>query len=147
MKTIAGRKLKYLDYLRKFPDCPCATEYKEVTMDAYRWEKDPMDETAFLPLNIIKTPPQRVLDENDLMCKGYGLSMFSSLALAAAKYRKLIDKFRSAERERKQEEYGSKIALLGLDKEDGLKGDHHSSSGHFTFHEYEGVDLQSKTNI
>ncbi|MBD1421622.1 hypothetical protein [Sphingobacterium chuzhouense] len=141
---MSNKKLKYREYLERFPDCPCSTKYSEVEMFAYRWVKRQEGMSDFMPLNLIKTPPQRILDDSDQMCKGYGLSMFLSLKLAAKKYNNLTAKLRGNLREKQVQDYGKEIALLNLDHGDGIAGDINSVSGHFTFHEYEDADLSNK---
>lgn len=141
---MSNRKLKYLEYLEKFPDCPCATAYKVVEMEAYRWVKRQEGRNDFIPMNLTKDPPQRILDDSDQMCKGFGLSMFLTLQHATLRYQKSLKKVRAHARQQKIEDYGKEIALLNLEQHDGIAGDFNSDSGHFTFHEYEGAELTDK---
>jgi hypothetical protein len=138
------KKLKYLQYLEKFKDCP-SSGFKEVNREAYRWTRNPVTSNDFIPVNIIGEPPPRILDDTDKMCMGYGLSMFDSLEHSVRKYRKLYDKLRQHQREQFIQDKGNFIALLNLSKNDGLADDPNKGNfGHFTFHEYYHTELQKK---
>lgn len=138
------KKLKYIKYLEDFPDCPCATKYNEVEMEAYRWVKNNENVNDFIPLSLINDPPPRILDDSDKLCASYGLSMFLTLKHAAKRYQSRIRHTRACHRQKQIEEYGKEIALLNLEINDGVAGDLNSDSGHFTFHQYENVDLKNK---
>lgn len=81
------KKLKYQSFLEKFPACP-SENFSNVEIKAFRWVHQPININDFLPLNIIQSPPIRILDNNDLMCIAYGLSMFDSIENACTKYKK-----------------------------------------------------------
>jgi hypothetical protein len=143
---MTDRKLKYLQYLETFKDCPSST-FKEVDRDAYRWTRNPVTSNDFIPLNIISEPPPRMLDDSDKMCKGFGLSMFDSLKNSFEKYRKLHHKFRPHQREHFIQDKGSYIALISLSKNDGLADDPNPDNfGHFTFHEYYQAELVNRVS-
>jgi hypothetical protein len=48
-----------------------------------------VNENDFSPLNALKVPPQRLLDRSDLMCIGYGLSLFDTLEKAKVRFQNL----------------------------------------------------------
>ena len=54
-------------------------------------------------------------------------------------------------RELFKEDKGACIALVKIEKDDGVANEPNLRNGHFTFHEYEGVDFNNriigKTNI
>ncbi len=138
------KKLKYLQYLERFEDCP-SSAFKEVDRNAYRWTRNPVSSDDFVPINIISKPPPRMLDDSDKMCMGYGLSMFDSLRNSFEKYRKLHNNFRPHQRKQFIQDKGSFIALVSLSKNDGLADDPNPHNfGHFTFHEYEQTALENK---
>jgi hypothetical protein len=136
------KKLKYIQYLEKFKDCP-PSDFKEVDRDAYRWTQNPVTLNDFIPINIIGEPPARILDETDKMCMAYGLSMFDSLKNSIDKYQKEYIKRRQHQREQFIQDKGNFIALLKLSKNDGLADEPNEGNfGHFTFHEYDQTELE-----
>lgn len=135
-----SKKLKYLVFLSLYPSF--STEnYQEVEKDAFRWVHNPFSEEDFLPLNQIKTPPQRMLDESDNLHLGYGLSMFDSFENSFERYKKLYKKRRGNLKPLFIADKGDCIANLRLSKNDGI-ADEPNNLGHFTFYEYEGVNLE-----
>jgi hypothetical protein len=138
------KKLKYIQYLEKFKDCPPA-DFKEVDRDAYRWTQNPVTLNDFIPVNIIGEPPARILDETDKMCMAYGLSMFDSLKNSIDKYQREYKKRRQHQREQFIKDKGNFIAFLKLSKNDGLADEPNKENfGHFTFHEYYKTELEKK---
>jgi hypothetical protein len=113
-------------------------------MNAFRWidANDPIN--SFTPMHLIKTPPPRMLDDFDLMCKGHGLSLFDTLEHGIARYKKLYKNKRGVSHQTFIEEKGDAVATLKLDAEDGVAGDLNLENGHFTFHEYEETDLSNQ---
>lgn len=139
-----SKKLKYQEFLEEFPNCP-PSEFKEVEKVAYRWIHKPIIPTDFQPLNIISEPPQRMLDDSDKMCMGYGLSMFDTFENSLARYKKIFKRFRPHQKEQFKEDKGDYIALLSLSKDDGIADEPNKKNyGHFTFYEYLDIDLQKK---
>ena len=138
------KKLKYKQYLEKFKDCP-SSDFVEVDRDAYRWTNNPVTSNDFRPINIIREPPPRMLDDSDKMCMAYGLSMFNTLINSLTKYQKEYNKRRFHQREHFKQDIGSCIALLKLTKNDGIADDPNENNyGHFTFHEYSDINLETK---
>lgn len=142
MKT---KKLKYQSFLEKFPNCP-PDNFQPVDRDAYRWTKKNTSVEDFIPMHLMKTPPNRILENMDLMCKGYGLSLFDTLHNAKAKYLSLYNKKRQHQREQFIEDCGDYVSYVRLTKSDGVVGEIETKNyGHFTFHEYENTFLADKT--
>ncbi len=139
-----SKKLKYQEFLSRFPNCP-PDNYTEIEKDAFRWIHQNEHENDFKPLNLIKNPPARIIDDSDNMCKAYGLSLFDSLKNAYGTYKKYYTKRREHLRPDFINEFGECIATLKVVFSEGVAGDLNPKSGHFTFHEYENVDL--RTNI
>jgi hypothetical protein len=146
-----SKKLKYLEYLNKYPDCP-PQNFKEVSRVSFRWIIAADHPNNFTPLNLGQEPPARMLDETDKMCKGYGLSFFDSLDNAFERYKSLYQKKRQHQREQFKEDKGTLIGEIKIDKADGIANEPDVYNyGHFTFHEYNDTNLNSKpaniTNI
>src|SRR5690606_30122951 len=138
------QKLKYLQYLEKFKDCP-SSDFKEVDRDAYRWTKNPVTPHDFIPINVISQPPPRMLDDTDKMCMGYGLSMFDSLKNSIDKYKKQYKRYRKHQREQFVQDKGCYIAKLSVCKNDEMADEPNEYNyGHFTFHEYQYTHLEHK---
>jgi len=138
-----SRPFKYSDLLRQYSNCP-PDDYKELSKLAFRWvHNHAQHENDFKPLNLIKTPPPRMLDDSDKMCMGYGLSWFNTCEEAIKKYETLYHKLRAKQKINFQEEKGDTIAQIHLDVRDG-KGSDPNNEGHFTFHEYVETNLSTK---
>lgn len=138
------KKLKYIELLSKIIDCP-TNDYYEISKNAFRWVHESICENDFLPVNIISDPPQRILDYNDKMCIGYGLSLFDTLENASLKYQKLYKNKREHIRELFKMDIGTSIAMLELNENDGIANEPiEQNFGHFTFHEYGNADLPVK---
>lgn len=135
--------LKYKEYLDRFPNCP-SDDFSNENSESYRWVNKRPTNNDFIPLNLIKEPPPRVLEDSDLMCIGYGLSFFDSLIKAYEKYLNLYNKKREHLKVIFISDYGNSIAKININKSDGLKGNHNTETGHFTFHIYDHCDLTSQ---
>jgi hypothetical protein len=134
------RKLKYQKYLDEFPNCP-PISYKVLNENAFRWVFHHRLSDSFMPLNTTKEPPQRMLDDSELMCKGFGLSFFDTYVHAFARYEALYKRKRGVSHEAFIFEKGDSIAELGMMENDCIFGDLNEENGHFTFHEFEETDL------
>lgn len=135
--------MKYQSFLDKLEKCPPEI-YKESSCSAFRWIFSKNINNSFVPLNLIKEPPARMIDKDDLMCKGYGLSLFNALDKGKAKYMKLYNQKRGLTHDEFIIDKGNAIAELKITENEGIFGDLNAQNGHFTFHEYEGVDLSKK---
>jgi len=141
---MTDKKLKFKQYLEKFPDCPSA-DFIEVERAAYRWTNNPLSVNDFIPINLISEPPPRMLDDSDRMCLAYGLSMFDTLLNSLSKFQKEHNKRRPHQREQFKQDKGSHISLIKLTKDDGIADiPNDRNYGHFTFHEYSKTNLQAK---
>lgn len=141
---MTNKKLKYIEFLTKIKNCP-ADDYFEFNGEAFRWIHQEEHENDFKPVNLINEPPQRILDDSDKLCIGYGLSLFDTLENANSKYKKEYTKRREHQRESFVINIGNCIATLGLENTDGIANQPvKENHGHFTFHEYENTDLRSK---
>lgn len=134
------RKLKYQTNLDEFPNCP-PSYYKERTENAFRWIFRNRLSDGFIPLNKIKEPPQRMLDDSDMMCKGFGLSFFDTYAQAFTRFEVLYKRKRGLSHEMFIADKGDSIAELDMTENDGIFGGINNGNGHFTFHEFEETDL------
>lgn len=140
-----SKQLKYSQLLNSYPDCPKSI-FKEIEGLYFRWvQANAKGVNDFLPINLIKDPPQRILDNSDLLCMGFGLSLFDTNANAFSLYSNRYNKSRNKiAKENFILEKGTCIAQVKIEKSDGI-ADEPSSTGHFTFHEYLDCDL--KKNI
>jgi hypothetical protein len=135
-----SKELKYAVHLDKLPNCPPIT-YKERYTNAFRWVfKDNLSD-SFMPLNLLKEPPQRMLDDTDLLCKGFGLSLFDTFVYSEDRYKALYKRKRNVSHEEFIVEKGNAIAELMMKGTDGKFGDWNETNGHFTFHEFESTNL------
>ncbi len=138
------KKLKYQELLSQFPNCP-SDNYVEIQMNAFRWVHSDEQPNDFKPINLINEPPQRLLDDADLMCMGYGLSLFDSLENAYSQYKRAYVRTRENAKSIFVNDKGSFIATLQLNYADGVGNEAHKNNhGHFTFYEYENVNLREK---
>ncbi len=136
------KRLKYFEDLEKVKNCP-PCDYKESKIIVFRWVHCEFNENDFVPLNKIKNPPPRMLDDSELMCKGFGLSVFNSLENAFERYKKLYKTKRNVTDSDFISEKGDSVAELNISIADGIIGDL-NEKGHLTFHIYENVNLSEK---
>ena len=138
-----SKKFKYQVYLEKYANCP-PTTYVRNNSNAFRWvHKDKIGE-SFIPLNLLKEPPPRMLDKNDSLCMGFGLSLFDSDLNGRKRYQKVFLSKRGLDRDSRIKEMGDSIAELNIKKSDGISGHQNFETGHFTFHEFKGVSLPER---
>ena len=138
-----SKKFKYQEYIDSCTNCP-PDYYTEKKQDAFRWIFKNNISGSFTPMNLIKEPPARMLDDSDLMCKGHGLSLFDTFENGRSRFEKLYATRRGVLHEDFINEKGDSIARLQMNGSEGVCGDFNSSNGHFTFHEYERTDLSLK---
>jgi len=139
---LKNKIFKYQNALSKFPNCP-SDDYMEIDKDSYRWISKNKVKGNFIPRNLIKEPPSRMLDDTDKMCMGYGLSFFDSLENALKTFVKLYLKQREKLRSGFILDYGDSIALIKIKAQDGVAGNFNLKTGHFTFHLYENVNFDN----
>jgi len=136
-----SKKFKYQEYLNKYQNCP-PEYYQGINMAAYRWVHNTTHKNDYMPINIINEPPQRMLDDTDKMCMGYGLSVFNTQLNALSKYESLYKKKRKHLKKIFIEDIGNAVAKIKIEREDGIGNKPNLNNfGHFTFHEYENKDL------
>jgi hypothetical protein len=124
-------------------NCP-PIEFREMQMHSYRFVfENPLHPNNFLPVHLIK--PERVNSGKDLTskCAGYGLSLFQSAQGAREFFRGWMEKTNG----KYAKLVGDHLAATSLETDDGVGSSpalvNHS---HFTFHEYEDVDLAKKVS-
>ena len=136
-----SKKLKYQDYLNKYKNCP-PEYYQEINTAAYRWVHNTTHKNDYMPINLINEPPQRMLDDTDKMCMGYGLSVFNLLSNAIGKYESIYRKKRRHLKAMFIEDVGEAVAEIKIKRENGIGNEPNLNNfGHFTFHEYENKDI------
>lgn len=134
---------KYSEFTSQIIGCP-PTHYRNEEITVFRWVHENMRHiNDFLPVAFIN--PKRVNDPTiDLAhkCRSYGLSLYNSVANAQKQYNAII-----AQNPRLVQQIGEYIAEAQLAKSDGVISPADPRTGHMTFHEYAGVDLQRKFTI
>ena len=133
-------ELKYAEHLDKTSNCP-PNIYVALDVNSFRWVFQNRLQDSFTPLNLIKEPPQRILDDTDLLCKGFGLSFFDTFDNSEKRYKALYKRKRGLSHNEFIAEKGDSVAELTMNGTEGVFGDWNESNGHFTFHEYETTDL------
>ena len=137
-----SKQFKYKQFLKIYSDCP-PDNYKEIDIPMFRWISL-ISKENFVPMNLQKEPPQRILDNSDTMCKGYGLSMFNSFDAGKSRYKSLYKKKRGVTHNDFVLEKGDAIAELKMNGAEGIYGNLNIKNGHFTFYEFIQTDLQTK---
>ena len=136
-------QFKYSGYIDNIEGCP-PSDYHNTERTVFRWVHKAMSHpNDFLVVALIN--PRRVNDPTiDLRekCKGFGLSLYNSLANAQQQYCSRI-----AAHRRLVETIGEYVAEGKLTQSDGVISPVDKRSGHLTFHEYVGVDLREKFMI
>lgn len=84
-----------------------------------------------------------MLDVEDKMCMGYGLSMFDTLINAVKRYKHIFQRSRKHQKAQFVEDKGDFIAKVEQKKQDGVCGPSATKTGHFTIHEYMDCDLKN----
>jgi len=134
---MSSKRFKYQEFLDKYKNCP-PSSYKEVEMTAFRWIFETCDEESFKPVLILN--PKRSLENDDQKCTAFGLSLFENEVQAYQKYKRFVERdFRL------KHKIGSYIAEVLISKNEGICSEpERNNYSHFTFHEYENVDLSKK---
>lgn len=134
---------KYKNYLSNIKNCP-PEDYAPTNRVGFRWVHQEPNEQDFIPLNLIKEPPQRVLDDSDLNCMGFGLSFFDSKANASGKFLSQLNRLRNHLKQGFLLEKGDAIAEIQLHERSGVANlPAPQNYGHFTLHEAEDSNLKS----
>ena len=136
-----SKQFKYKKKLNEYSDCP-PDNYQEIDITMFRWVSSNSTENL-TPMNLLKEPPQRILDNSDTMCKGYGLSMFNSFEAGNNRYKSLYKRKRGVTHDDFVLEKGDTIAELKMNGNEGVYGNLNIKNGHFTFHEFKGINLLS----
>ena len=131
------RAYKYRKLHESLKGCP-PTDYREVSIIAFRFVHHPNDSNNFLPVQLLS--PSRKFEDDDAHCKALGLSFFADKIKAKSFYQKRI-----AKSPRFAKIVGENIATLLICPEDGVAAvPEETNSGHFTFHEYLECDFQKR---
>jgi hypothetical protein len=141
---MTNKNLKYKLYLDNYNNCP-PSDFHEITGEFCRWVSLTGHENDFKPLNMIALPPQRLLDNSDKFCMGYGLSFFDTLQHAFSRYCELYRKQKRAHlKELFKQDKGTQVSLISINKDDGVADEPNFNTGHFTLHEYDGIDFSNR---
>jgi hypothetical protein len=132
---------KYASYLASVPGCP-PTGAQPRERNAFRFVWNPIDQSCFVPVALKLTgPPQRTNRQNQPSCSAFGLSMFTTEALARARFAKLEEINREI-----RKSVGTHLAGVALTMAHGVQTQE-GHNGHFDLHEYEDIDLVSASTL
>lgn len=133
------KQFKYQLYLDKYENCPME-KCVERNVPAFRWVYSHITSEDFLPNVYSERFPKKTLDNSDLNCEDFALSMFDSFESAISRYFHFYKRnVRPSGKEIFIRQKGDSIALLNLKKEDGVS-DESNDIGHFSFFEYINFD-------
>ena len=137
------KKFKYQKYLDKYRNCP-SDKCIERDFECYRWVHKDLSEKDFEPVALMEYNPPRILDETDLRCEHYCLSVYKDLSSAKSNYndtykRRLKVKDKLADNFKKN--IGDHSAKLIILKEHGKSDEPNTKTGHISFHPYEDCSL------
>jgi hypothetical protein len=127
-----GMELKYELFLKKFKDCPSA-DFLAENRTTYRWISVKSTKDNYLPVHIKNEPPVRMLEDEDKLCIGYGLSMFDSFENAKDKYFLIYNRKRAKLKEIFKNDHDY-IVKLFITEGDGIVNNP-NDTGHLTLHE------------
>ena len=134
-----SKEFKYQSYLDKYKNCPKDCEEKDLI--AYRWVNSHPSNCDFYPVNLHPKIAARIVDDSDMMCTSYGLSLFKDLKSSIQKYIKdYNNRDRKSKKDKFKNEKGTCTAKVRITKADGVC-DTPVSSGHFNFFEYKDCNL------
>lgn len=139
-----GKKFKYQQYLDKYKNCP-PKDFVERDFPCVRWVHKEPSELNFKPLPLIRSVAPRILDDNDIACKSYSLSLFKDLDSARIAYkRRCNNSHREDFLAKFKNDVGENAAQLHIDKNDGVADRPHNITGHISFYEYTDCKLLEK---
>lgn len=133
---------KYQRQISQLNNCPPQKCVRK-DMEAFRFVfKDINREENFLP-PFVKNPRRMVSSgiDNEKRCDGHGLSFFVSLEKAKTFYARLKQSYPNI-----HQSLGSHVARGVICKSDGVIT-LIQDNGHFTLHEFEGVDFKDRFQI
>lgn len=133
---------KYEEYHRELTcDCPDIKNLKPTIRTAYRFSHEDLDNpNNFLPPLLINS--SRNGNKCELICSGYALSFFTSMALAEKKYEKIAN----GHAPQFIETVGRFIAECELRENDGV-ANKPGSNGHFDLHEFQNTSLVGRFKL
>lgn len=132
---------KYHALIALLSDCPpAACRAREVT--AFRFVFDDLaDQRNYEPPFVINPNRKNSAESDEIICDGYGLSFFNSLPNSTKFYAQLRSSFKNI-----YLRIGTKVAQVNIVEPDGLCTQV-ENNGHFTLHEWEGVDFAGRFQI
>ena len=141
------RKFKYQEYLDKYKNCP-AKDFAERDFECFRWVHEEPTEKDFLPIPLISNVPQKILDDNDLGCKHYSLSVYENLNAARTAYKRRCDLTRTVADEMKfRTKVGEYVVSLQIEKKEGVANMPDNTTRHISFYEYADCKLLDKIKV
>ena len=138
-----AKPFRYQKYLNKYKNCP-SDKCIERDFECFRWVHKDVSQNDFEPVPLMKYNPPRILDERDLSCDHYCLSVYKDFSSAKTNYidtynrrLKVKDKL-AADFKNNVGDHSAKLILL---KEHGKAGEPNTKTGHISFHPYEDCKL------
>ncbi len=133
---------KYQTFMEQLEgECPPA-HFTERETIAFRWVFDEIEDGRnFLP-QYFKKPPRFERKGVEIKCQAIGLSFYDTEKDAKKRFEKLKTTMTTTSIKK----VGTNIATGQISRADGKMGDI-DKNGHFTFHEYEGIDFRDKFEI
>ena len=133
-----GNSYKYAKYHTEFEDCP-PEKYVRTNRDGYRFVFDDTDsDRSFSPVLILdEGRPARGGAGHRKECRGYGLSFFASEENARAMFASLRKNIPQIHKS-----IGNLLARVVITHKHGVASEPSKSSGHFTLHEFAGVEWE-----
>lgn len=130
-----GKQFKYQEYLNKRENCPMKSCI-ERNVPAFRWVHSDITEDDFKPNIDHPKYPKRSLDESDLICESFALSVYKDLESSKDNY---LNQYNARKNDFQKQKFieqkGNAIALIHLTEEDGVS-DEPNEKGHFSFFPY-----------
>lgn len=136
-----GNKFRYQEYLDKYKNCP-ANDCHEKDFECFRWVHRSVSELDFLPVPFIRDVAPRKLEDNDLGCQHYGLSVYDTIKSARDSYNHLCERMRDHLVERFKMTVGVHLANLEINGRDGVSDLPNKKTGHFSFYVYSNEDFK-----
>ncbi len=95
-------------------------------------------------------PNARKYETAPEQCEHLGLSMYVSQETALDAWNSLWDRFYAQGKGREEKVakiLGNQLNVLSITPAHGVFGDERADDGHITFHQYDGTDLASVSNV
>lgn len=134
--TTSEAKFKYQDFLNDFDECDLGSFISQ-EKDGYRWVYAPISDVR----NFIPLYAKPGYSGSKTECIGYALSMFANKNDAVERFKELI-----SGKPNSYKKIGTHLSTGKITVSDG-KSNSSNSKGHFSFFEFENVDLSTTFEV